>query len=362
MATIKDGKGTFALAAFDKSADLKKNEIGRPAPGKNDVALDIKFCGMCHSDLHACNGDWGIESFPISPGHEIAGVVSAVGSDVTEYKVGDRVAVGCFVDSCKDCDLCNEGLEQHCPKVVQTYSSTYESDDMPAAKGYHTNGGYTTAITVNKRFVFAVPDGMDLEVAGPLMCAGITMYSPLNRHVKGQGKKSVGVLGFGGLGHMGVKLAVAMGADVTVLSRNLNKKEAAEKLGAKILAHGDAEAVKAAFRTFDVILDTVSVPHDINSLLSTLKVGGALVTIGGVSKPFEVSAFGLLMNRHKVEGSLVGGVPETAEMLSFCAEHNIKPDFEVIHAKDADAQFKSLEAGTAGPIRRVIDISTIQEL
>jgi len=213
MATIKDGKGTFALATFDKQARLAKHEFGRPAPGPDDIAIDIHFCGMCHSDLHSCNGDWGVESFPIAPGHEIAGLVSAAGENVTSVKVGDRVAVGCLVDSCKkdDCTECSRGLEQHCKQSISTYSSVYPAfGGHPEAEGYHTNGGYSTAITVNKRFVYPIPEGMKMEVAGPLLCSGITMYSPLNRHVKGKTNQRVGVVGFGGLGCVGVKLAKAM--------------------------------------------------------------------------------------------------------------------------------------------------------
>jgi alcohol dehydrogenase (NADP+) len=370
MATIEKGTGTIALCSFDSSAELRKHEFGRPDPGPNDVAIDIKYCGMCHSDLHASNGDWGVNMYPIAPGHEVAGLVSAVGSNVseTEFKVGDRVAVGCFVDSCRSCTTCADGLEQHCTQSVQTYSTPFpegKGENFEQCVGYHTNGGYSSNIVVNKHFTFHVPENVKLEEAGPLLCAGITTFSPLNRHVlqKGGGKgKTVGVVGFGGLGHMAVKLAKAMGAEVVVFSRNNKKEEDAKALGASLLIHTDEEALKGAFRTFDVILDTVSASHEVPPLVGTLKVGGTYVLLGGVPQPFSVSAFALLFHRHCIEGSLVGGVPETQEMLDFCAEHNITPDIKIIHAKDASEQFKAMNAGESGATRAVIDMSTLHEL
>jgi len=362
MATIKDGKNVLALGAFDEKAELKCFEIGRPEAGPSDVEIDIQYCGMCHSDVHACNGDWGVNAYPIAPGHEVVGVVKAVGSNVTDYKVGEKVGVGCMVQSCRACDLCKEGLEQHCPNMIQTYGSKY-----PVGKGagYHTNGGYTSAITVDEHFVFKIPETMKMEYAGVLLCAGITVYSPLNRHIlqKGGGKgKKVAILGFGGLGQMAIKIAQAMGAEVTVLSRSDKKKAAAESLGAEYLAYTNEEEVKKAERTFDVVLDTVSAEHDIASLISVLKVGGAWVLLGAIAKPFDVSAFKLLMSRYAIEGSLIGGIPETQEMLDFCAKHNVVPQYKVIDAKDADAQFKALMDGSAEADRKVIDISTLKAL
>jgi uncharacterized zinc-type alcohol dehydrogenase-like protein len=324
---------------------------------------------MCHSDIHALNGDWGINSYPMCSGHEIAGVVTAVGANVTQYKVGDSVGVGCMVMSCKECDMCKEGLEQHCPNMIQTYGSKFpvgKGGNYEKAAGYHTNGGYSSKITVDERFVFHLPSTMKKEYAGILLCAGITTYSPLNRHIlqKGGGKgKNVGILGFGGLGQMAVKIAKAMGVDsVTILSRGDKKKADAERLGCEYLAYTDEDELAKCQRKFDVVLDTVSVPHDVASLLATMKVGGAWVMIGGVAKPFEVSAFALLSNRHSVEGSLIGGIPETQEMLDFCAKHNIVPEYEVIPAKDADAHFKAMMEGSAGAMRKVIDMSTLKEL
>ena len=370
MATIEKGTGTIALCAFNRTAELRKHEFGRPEPGPHDVAIDIKYCGMCHSDLHACKGDWGGDRYPIAPGHEIAGIVTAVGSSVSnsEFKVGDRVGVGCFVESCRKCKLCDEGLEQHCDHVVMTYSTPFpdgKGANFEKCVGYHTNGGYSTKIVVNKHFTYHVPENIKLEHAGPLLCAGITTFSPLNRHIlqKGGGKgKHVGVVGFGGLGHMAVKIAKAMGAEVTVFSRNNKKEQQAKELGAGLLIHTDEEALKAAAHTFDVILDTVCASHDIASLMGTLTVGGQFVLLGGVPAPFSLSAFPLLMSRYSVEGSLVGGVPETQAMLDFCAEHNISPDCEIIHAKDASEHFKALNAGEVGATRAVIDMSTLGEL
>ena len=370
MATIEKGTGTIALCAFNRTAELRKHEFGRPEPGPHDVAIDIKYCGMCHSDLHACKGDWGGDRYPIAPGHEIAGIVTAVGSSVSnsEFKVGDRVGVGCFVESCRKCKLCDEGLEQHCDHVVMTYSTPFpdgKGANFEKCVGYHTNGGYSTKIVVNKHFTYHVPKNIKLEHVGPLLCAGITTFSPLNRHIlqKGGGKgKHVGVVGFGGLGHMAVKIAKAMGAEVTVFSRNNKKEEQAKKLGASILIHADKEALKAATHTFDVILDTVSASHDIAAMVATLKVGGHFVLLGAVPAPFALSAFFLLGNRHSVEGSLVGGVPETQAMLDFCSDHNIFPDCKIIHAKDASDAFKTMDAGEVGATRVVIDMSTIQEL
>eukprot|EP00932_Pfiesteria_piscicida_P019412 SRR837773.624.p2 GENE.SRR837773.624~~SRR837773.624.p2 ORF type:complete len:369 (+),score=175.44 SRR837773.624:148-1107(+) len=319
---------------------------------------------MCHSDLHTINGDWGNNKYPIAPGHEIAGVVRAVGDKVTNYKVGDNVAVGCMVLSCHECDLCKAGFEQHCPKMVQTYGSSFpEGRDHDDAAGNHTNGGYSTDITVHQRFVFRVPEGMPLETAGPLCCAGITTYAPLARHVKGKENASVGVVGFGGLGMCAVKIAKAMGAKVTVFGRNDAKKDAAAALGADLVVLTDEAAIGALARSFDCILDTVAVHHDFNNLMPTLKpMTGSYVLIGGIPQPYSVAGFPMIFNGNKLEGSLIGGVPGTQEMLDFCHKHNISPDTEVIHAKDAEACLKKLHENTAGARRFVIRNETLKEL
>jgi uncharacterized zinc-type alcohol dehydrogenase-like protein len=321
-----------------------------------------------HSSSTATNGDWGINVYPFTPGHEIAGVVGAVGSSVTSFKVGDEVGVGCFISSCRNCDLCSDGLEQHCAGGVQTYSTpwpTGKGENYKECEGCITNGGYSDKIVVDEHFCFKVPESISLEVVGPLLCAGITTFSPLNRHIlqKGGGKgKRVGVVGLGGLGHMAVKLAKAMGAEVTVLSRNTSKEADAKALGADIMVHTDEEVLKASARTFDVIIDTVSNPHGVVPIINTLKVGGAYVCLGAITTPMEIPAFALLFNRYSLEGSLVGGMAETQQMLDFCAEHGIVPECKTIHAKDASALFVAMGKGEAGAIRAVIDMSTLKDL
>ncbi|KAG7342983.1 alcohol dehydrogenase GroES domain protein [Nitzschia inconspicua] len=370
MATLSNAtKNALALGSFDTKAELYCFEIARPEVGPNDVSIHIQYCGMCHSDCHACNGDWGLDSWPIAPGHEIAGVVTAIGSSVSKFKVGEKVGVGCMVESCRNCDMCQDGLEQHCPNMIQTYGSIFpkgKGDNMKDAEGNHTNGGYSTAITVNEHFVFHIPEGMDMKYAGILLCAGITTYSPLNRHIlqKGGGKgKKVAIVGFGGLGQMAIKLAKAMGVDtVTILSRSDKKKEQASKLGCEYIAYSNEDSVKEATRSFDVVLDTVSAPHDIASLLPVSKVGGAYVLLGAVGKPFEISAMSLIFNRYAVEGSLIGSTGETQEMLDFCAKHQIVPDYRVIDAKEANQQFKAMMNGESLADRCVIDIATLKNV
>lgn len=300
---------------------------------------------------------------------QIAGTVTAVGSSVDKFKVGEKVGVGCMVESCRECDMCQAGLEQHCPNMTQTYGSPFpkdKGDNMKDAAGNHTNGGYSTAITVNEHFVFHIPDGMDMKYAGVLLCAGITTFSPLNRHIlqKGGGKgKKVAIVGFGGLGQMAIKISKAMGVDsVTILSRNEKKKDQAEKLGCEYIAYSNEDNLKAAQRSFDVVLDTVAAPHDISSMLPVMKVGGAYVLLGAVGKPFEISAMSLVFNRHSIEGSLIGGIPETQEMLDFCSEHNIVPEYRVIDAKEANEQFKAMINGESSADRCVLDISTLKNL
>ena len=286
MATIKNGTGTTALAAFDESYALKKHEFGRPKPGPKDVSIDIQYCGMCHSDLHALNGDWGLGCYPLAAGHEISGTVKAVGSEVTAYSVGDAVGVGCFVSSCRTCDLCKNGEENLCKQSVQTYGNPFpEGKGHDDCANHFTNGGYTSDITVDEHFVYAVPDGMKIEHVGPLLCSGITMFSPLNKHIMKNGGgegKTVGIVGFGGLGNMGTKIAKAMGCKVVLLSRSNDKKDAANELGASIVAHTDEDALDANADTLDVILDTVAAPHDVQKLLPLLNVPTATCVYCGI--------------------------------------------------------------------------------
>lgn len=297
----------------------------------------------------------------MSVGHEIAGTV--ISSSSGKFKEGDRVGVGCMVESCRSCNLCDEGLEQHCPSMIQTYSSPFpEGKDHDDCAGHHTNGGYSEEIVVHEHFVFKLPDALDMKYVGPLLCAGITTYSPLNRFVKGKADQKVGIVGFGGLGHVAVKLAKAMGAEVTVFSRTLEKEPKAIELGASLVSHADMEAVGALTRTFDTIIDTVSTNHSVVAVLNTLKVGGNYCFLGGIPQAPDASIFQLLFSRYAIHGSLIGGVPETAEMLEFCAEHNVLPEIEVIHASRAAENYKAMETGNYGAIRSVIDMSTIGDL
>ena len=305
-----------------------------------------------------------MDLFPMVPGHEIAGIVKAVGSDVTKFKVGDCVGVGCFVDSCMSCELCDRGEQNMCRTHVQTYSTNYPTGKgHDECAGFHTNGGYSSEITVRSDFVFNLPEKLGMEYAGPLLCAGITMFSPLNRHVleKG-GKKKVGIVGFGGLGQVGTKLAKAMDSEAVIFSRSDSKKADAEALGASLVAHTDEEALKAVAYTCDVIIDTISHPHEVQHIMGSLKVGGTYVCIGGIAQPFNIVPFGMIFNNYKLEGSLVGGIPETQKMLDFCAEKNVLPDIKVISAKEANDQFKALGDGSASTVRAVIDMSTLSDL
>jgi len=301
----------------------------------------------------------------LAVGHELGGIVTEVGANsASKFKVGDKVAVGCMVQSCQTCGLCEQGIENHCLGMCQTYSGMWpEGCGHDDCVGNHTNGGYSTGITVHSRFCFTVPEKMPLEHAGPLCCAGITTYSPLARHVKGKTNQNVGVVGFGGLGHMAVKIAKAMGATVTVLSRSEAKKADAEKLGASLAVYTDKEQMKGLFRAFDCIVDTVSAPHEINDLISTLKPYTGIITmLGGVPQPYTVAGFPMIFNGTRMEGSLIGGCAITQEMLDFCAEHDIAPDVKIIPATEAEAVFVGMQKGEGGPIRHVIDIETIKDV
>ncbi len=296
----------------------------RREPGPNDVAINIEFCGVCHSDIHTARSEWGPTPYPCVPGHEIVGKVSAVGSDVKKFKVNDSVGVGCLVDSCRNCASCKEGLEQYCEKG---FTGTYGS---PTKDGSYTKGGYSSHIVVDERFVLNIPKNLDLAAAAPLLCAGITTYSPL-RHVGVKKGDRVAILGLGGLGHMGVKIAASFGAEVTVLSRSPNKQPDAKKLGADhFVLTSDAAAVAEHTEYFDYILDTVSAPHDLGQAFGMLKREGTLILVGASERPLELAAFPLIFKRRKMIGSLIGGLPETQEMLDHCGKHGIVSDIELI--------------------------------
>jgi uncharacterized zinc-type alcohol dehydrogenase-like protein len=314
-----------AYAATSATEPLVKTTITRRDVGPHDVAFDIHFAGICHSDIHTVRGQWGQANYPVVPGHEIAGIVTGVGAEVTKFTVGDRVGVGCFVDSCRECPSCLAGEEQYCtnPGNVGTYNST-------GRDGEPTQGGYSGAIVVDENYVLHIPDSLALDAAAPLLCAGITLYSPLRHWNAGPGTR-VAVVGLGGLGHMGVKLAHAMGAKVTVLSQSLKKMEDGLRLGAdEYYATSDPETFVRLAGSFDLILNTVSANLDLNSYLSLLAVNGTLVELGIPEHPMQEAAFPLVSMRRSLSGSMIGGIAETQEMLDFCAEHNVRPEIEVI--------------------------------
>ena len=314
-----------AYAATSATEPLSKTTITRRDVGANDVSIEIHFAGICHSDIHTVRGEWGQVKYPMVPGHEIAGLVTEVGSDVTKFKVGDRVGVGCFVDSCRECEYCLAGEEQYCtnPGMVGTYNGT-------GRDGQPTQGGYSAAIVVDENYVLNIPDSIPLDKAAPLLCAGITTYSPLRHWNTGPGTR-VAVIGLGGLGHLAVKLAVALGADVTVLSQSLKKMEDGLRLGAsEYYATSDRDTFKKLRGSFDLILNTVSANLNLEDYLGLLTLDGTLVELGMPEHPMEVPASALIFGRRRISGSLIGGIAETQEMLDFCAEHGVTPEIEVV--------------------------------
>ncbi|MES9523918.1 NAD(P)-dependent alcohol dehydrogenase [Streptomyces capoamus] len=341
-----------AYAAPAAKAPLERTTIERRAVGEFDVLIDIKFAGICHSDIHQAREGWGEAIFPMVPGHEIAGVVSEVGSGVTKFQVGDRVGVGCMVDSCRECENCLRGEEQYCLKgMVGTYNAVGKD-------GEPTYGGYSEKIVVDENYVLRIPDGLSLDVAAPLLCAGITTYSPLNHWNAGPGKK-VAVVGLGGLGHMAVKIAHAMGAEVTVLSQSLRKKDDGLKLGADHYhATSDPKTFEELAGTFDLIVSTVSAPMDFGALLSLLRVDGALVNVGAPEEPIALNLFSVIGGRKTLAGSMIGGIRETQEMLDFCAEHGIGAEIELISAAEVNEAYERVLASDVR-YRFVIDTATI---
>ncbi|WP_046214499.1 NAD(P)-dependent alcohol dehydrogenase [Paenibacillus wulumuqiensis] len=317
-----------------------------------DVLIEIKFSGICHSDIHTARGEWGPVNYPLVPGHEIAGIVTAVGSEVTKYKIGDRVGVGCMVDSCRECENCQKGEEQYCRKGnVPTYAGVDKY-------GQFTQGGYASHIVVTEDFVLRIPDNISLQDAAPLLCAGITTYSPLRTWNAGPGKK-VAVVGLGGLGHMAVKIAHAMGAEVTVLSQSLNKKEDGLQFGADhYYATSNPETFQNLASTFDLIINTVSAKIDIDAYISLLALDGTIVNVGAPAEPLSLNVFSLISQRRAFAGSMIGGIRETQEMLDFCAEHHIVPEIEIISADQIDEAYTRVLASDVR-YRFVIDASTL---
>ena len=345
---------TKSYAAQDATAPLAPWTINRRDPKPHDVQIDIKYCGVCHSDLHFARNDWGMTIYPVVPGHEIVGVVTAVGDHVKKFKVGDLAGIGCLVDSCRECDNCNGGLEQYCSGTGGVLSYNGMEKDGSGI----TYGGYSKNILAHEDFVLRISDKQPLEAIAPLLCAGITTYSPL-KHWKVSKGQRVGVLGLGGLGHMGVKLAVSMGAEVTMLSHTASKEADAKRLGAhKFVLTSDEEQVKSVANYFDFILDTVSAAHDYNFYLAMLRTNGNMVCVGVPPPGNPVIPFNLIFGRKSLGGSLIGGLPETQEMLDYCAEHNIVSDVEVIAMKDINEAYERMLKGDVR-YRFVIDMATL---
>ena len=346
MTTVK------AYASPSSSEDLISTTIERREVGAHDVLIEIRFAGICHSDIHTVRGDWGPQQYPLVPGHEIAGVVTEVGSAVTKHQVGDRVGVGCMVNSCRECANCLNGDEQYC---LNGMVGTYGAEDRD---GTITQGGYSTHVVVSEHFVVSIPDGLELDVAAPLLCAGITTFSPLRRWGAGPGKK-VAIVGLGGLGHMAVKIAAAMGAEVTVLSQSLKKQEDGLRLGAtSYYATSDPATFEQLAGSFDLIINTVSASIDISSYLQLLTLDGALVNVGAPAEPLPVNAFALIGGRRSFAGSMIGGIPETQEMLDFCAGHGIGAEIEVIPAEKINDAYERVLASDVR-YRFVIDTATL---
>ncbi len=344
---------TKGYAASSTKSPLAPFSFERREPREHDVAIDIKYCGICHSDIHQARDEWGGSVFPMVPGHEIAGVVTAVGNKVTKYKVGDKVGVGCFVDSCRKCPQCLKGLQQYCAiGMVLTYNGKdYE--------GAPTFGGYSERIVVDENYVLRIPDNLPLDAAAPLQCAGITLYSPLKHWQAGPGKK-VAIVGLGGLGHMGVKLAHALGAEVTVLSQSLKKQADGKRLGADhYYATSDPATFTRLKKYFDLIICTVSAGIDWNLYLELLNIDGAMVVVGVPDRQVPVQGTSLIMGRRTLAGSVIGGIPETQEMLNFCGNHNIACDIELIPIQKVNEAYERVLKSDVR-FRFVIDMASLK--
>lgn len=344
---------TKAYAAHVAAAPLAPFEFNRREVGDHDILIEILYCGVCHSDIHQARGEWGGETFPMVPGHEVVGRVAKVGSKVSGFKVNDIAGVGCFVDSCRTCCNCKAGEEQFCEKHVSfSYNGTEQDMKTP------TYGGYSSQMTVDEKYALRVSPKLDLKAVAPLLCAGITTYSPL-KHWKVGPNSKVAILGLGGLGHMGVKFAKAFGAHTTVISTSKSKEADAKRLGADaFLLSTDAEQVQKAAQTFDFILDTVSAEHDLNTVLSMIKLNGTLCLVGVPPKAAEVHAFSLIPRRRSIAGSMIGGIKETQEMLDFCAEKGIVSDVELIPMKDINIAYDRMVKNDVR-YRFVIDMKTL---
>jgi len=349
------GKATRGYGALTAKAKLAPFSFERRQPQEHDVVIDIEYCGICHSDIHQAREEWGEAIFPMVPGHEIVGTVKSVGSKVKKFKVGDRAGVGCFVDSCRTCPECRRGLEQYCSVLTSwTYNGREQDETTP------TYGGYSENIVVDENYVLRMPENLAADGSAPLLCAGITLYSPLKHWQAGPGKK-VAIVGLGGLGHMGVKLAHALGAEVTVLSQSSRKQADAKRLGADhFFATSDSETFAKLVRHFDLIINTVSADINWNEYLKLLKVDGAMVVVGIPEKENAVAASSIVMGRRTLAGSAIGGIQETQEMLHFCAKHNIVSDVEVIPIQKVNEAYERVLKSDVR-YRFVIDMASLKK-
>jgi len=348
---------TQGYAAQSTTSPLMPFSFERRDPRANDVVIDIQYCGVCHSDIHCARNEWGGSTYPLVPGHEIVGRVNAVGTDVSKFQVGDLVGVGCLVDSCRHCSSCDDGLEQYCNNG---FTGTYNGEDKIGGTPHpKTLGGYSDTTTVDERFVLRMPTNLDLAAAAPLLCAGITTYSPLKHWKVGVGQK-VGIIGLGGLGHMGVKFAHAMGAHVVMITTSPEKGEDAKKLGAnEVQISKDVDAMAAAQNSFDFLLNTIPVGHDVDPYMALLKRDATMVVVGAVEALTHVSGVPFIFRRRSMAGSLIGGLPETQEMLDFCGKHNITCDIEMIDMKDINEAYERTVKGDV-KYRFVIDMATLK--
>ena len=345
----------MGYAAKEAKASLTHFSFERRDLRDHDVMIDIQYCGICHTDIHQVNNEWGRSMYPMVPGHEIVGNVSHVGSQVTRFKAGDKVGVGCFVDSCRNCPACRQGIEQYCSNVLTTYNGIEKDGKTP------TQGGYSNKIVVDENYILRMPDNLAPERAAPLLCAGITLYSPLIHWKAGPGK-NVAIIGLGGLGHIGVKIAHALGAEITVLSHSLKKQEDAKKMGAhKFYATSNPKTFEKFGGYFDIIINTVSTDLNLSQYLNLLKLDGTMVIVGAPEKDAQVSAHSLISARRNLAGSLIGGINETQEMLNFCSKHDIACDVELIPIhKVNEAYGRILDSDVR--YRFVIDLNSLGKM
>ncbi len=342
----------IGYAAEEAKASLTPFSFERRDLLDHDVVIDIQYCGICHTDIHQVKNEWGRSNYPMVPGHEIVGNVSQVGSQVTRFKIGDKVGVGCFVDSCRNCDACSKGLEQYCNNVLTTYNGIEKDGKTP------TQGGYSNKIIVDEIYVLRMPDNLRPERAAPLLCAGITLYSPLMKWKAGPGKK-VAIIGLGGLGHIGVKIAHALGSEVTVLSHSLKKQQDAKKMGAdNFYATSDPKTFEKLEGYFDIMINTVSTDINLNQYLNLLKLDGTMVVVGVPEKDTQINAYSLISARRNLAGSLIGGISETQEMLNFCSKHNITCDIELIPIQKVNEAYERI-LNSDVRYRFVIDLNSL---